>query len=919
MSANFQELGVTTWTPERKKGTRRPRIRRQHLSDKPGGETRETTTTKRNKVTQHSEVKRNVRRDHDEQKKVTARRISYDDENDRYVPMRRPTEITKRRVSYDNENDRRVTIRKPTGEQQTARIRNYHNDENDGGDDESEGRDVYVDMRKRSRWRGIYRIRNYRNDDNDESDESDESFDDAERREKRNKKTPSCRRKEQNKVKLPRIPSQRLTDERNTRQGIVHNISDDDDEEIDKTLFTKIDDINISVGTALLMWPLKTIISGDFITFTPISPPFNRRDVGESRLTVEVKANNIEGSTCHAMFGSYNVIKEGEDWGKYDSVRMASIFSRYTKQDCTGSHYFSNIGADEHNHLRDSIQGIVDVLSANNTIQYNNVVKTRKANLIKALRQNPISPTRLLIKLMLLLDKAYNGFNSSSCYEKLLVLVNDVSSNINSTCLPEAYVELNATLRFQRMMRPYCLILMDGSHRHSLMILEAYRLPSTAIACNRFDDAKHKSDEHRLGFRVYGNQEPTFNDKSICNMSYKFYDMNIPSEKQIYDYSYKQLQQVSANIDLSGSLQVKEETIHKILEKCGKFVRTIESDKDMNQMEELVGAYLNSTESQVNNSARAEDSYCNRMRSHKELLREKLSESFFPSLNIKYTYVQGITYIERFARSCPKEVFKDGICPSFTDPNLLTFLLLDCILIPTEVASFLNVMHNSYSRDHADDSAAHNISHSEIWNSPQLLGDMVLFTWYLIDLMKDQNVIPLLDGNEEVKKIFSSNDNDSSNNNNGTQKKQNNNDSNNDNDNESQTERNQNDSSNSNEVTRREPKKRKKKNMKIQALNQKRNHCCQQYAFFVALHVVQHIGMYPVIEHIPWKFQDANERNQNVGSCNIFSMLLHILAPGQSGGKPGKPTYKTKDFVVDDDHSSLTSSGESSSEGCIEW
>jgi hypothetical protein len=37
MSANFQELGVTTWTPERKKGTRRPRIRRQHLSDKPGG------------------------------------------------------------------------------------------------------------------------------------------------------------------------------------------------------------------------------------------------------------------------------------------------------------------------------------------------------------------------------------------------------------------------------------------------------------------------------------------------------------------------------------------------------------------------------------------------------------------------------------------------------------------------------------------------------------------------------------------------------------------------------------------------------------------------------------------------------------------------------------------------------------------
>ena len=231
-------------------------------------------------------------------------------------------------------------------------------------------------------------------------------------------------------------------------------------------------------------------------------------------------------------------------------------------------------------------------------------------------------------------------------------------------------------------------------------------------------------------------------------------------------------------------------------------------------------------------------------------------------------------------------------------------------------------MHNSYSRDHADDSAAHNISHSEIWNSPQLLEDMVLFTWYLIDLMKDQNVIPLLDGNEEVKQIFSSNDNDSSNSNDGTQKKKNDDDSSNDNDDGTQTERNRNDSSNCNEVTQKEAKKKTKKtkkNIKLQAFNQKRNHCCQQYAFFVALQVVQHIGMYPVIERCPWKFQDAQERNKSVGSCNIFNMLLHILTPGQSGGKPGKPTYKTKKAFLVDDHSSLTSSGGSSSEGCIEW
>ena len=859
MSANFQELLTTIGEPSmsgRKKGGR-PRIHKQHLYDKP----EKKATTKRIKVKQRSEVKRNVRNYHDESADEVERQ-----KEEKKVRRRR---ISSQSLPYEGKSDGYVVMRKPTGGQQTDRRRNYYDDD------------------------------------------SYESADEVERR------------KEQNKVKRRRIPSQRLTYERNTRQEIVHNISDDDDEEIDETLFTRVDEINISVRTALLMWPLKTVIDEDFITITPISPPFNRRDVGEARLTVEVKANIIEGSTCHAMFGCCKLIEE--DCEKYDSVRMASIFSRYTKQRGAGSNYFSNIGADEHDHLKRLIQAIVDVLSTNNTIQHNKVVDTRKANLIKALRQNPISPTRLLMKFMLLLDKAYNGFNSSSCYEKLLVLIKNVAPNIDvsaSTYLPGASVELNVTLYFQIMMCPYFLTLMDGTHRNSLLILEAYRLPLTAIACNRFDYAKNRPDGHCLGFRVYPNQERKFNDKSICNMSYKFYDMNIPSEKQIYDYSYKQLQQVSACLNLSDTLSVKEETIHKILEKCGKFVRTIESDKGINDMQELVGDYLNSTESEVNNSARDEDSCYNRMRNRKEFLREKLSESFFPSLRIKYAYVQGITYIERFAHSRPKEVFKDNVCPSFTDPNLLTFLLLDCILIPTEVASFLNVMHNSYSRDHADDSAAHNISHSEIWNSPQLLEDMVLFTWYLIDLMKDQNVIPLLDGNEEVKQIFSSNDNDSSNSNDGTQKKKNDDDSSKDNDDGTQTERNRNDSSNSYEVTQKEAKKKKqkkKKNIKLQAFNQKRNHCCQQYAFFVALQVVQHIGMYPVIERCPWKFQDAQERNKSVGSCNIFNMLLHILTPGQSGGKPGKPTYKTKKAFLVDDHSSITSSGGSSSEGCIEW
>jgi hypothetical protein len=256
------------------------------------------------------------------------------------------------------------------------------------------------------------------------------------------------------KGKRGRIPSQRLPIERKRRQEIKHFISDDDDEEIDDTLFTKVENINISVRTALLMWPIRATIGGDFMTMTPISPPFNRRDVGESRLTVEVKANIIEGSPCDAMFGCVEPIEQ--DCAKYDSVRMASIFCRYTKQCRNGSDYFSNIGADKHEDLTCRIQTIVSLLSVGNTIQHNKVVKNRKANVVKALDQKPLSPTRLLIRFMLLLDKAYSGFNSRSSYEKLIVLLDNLADHYKQslTFIRGASVELNATLTFQSFMNP---------------------------------------------------------------------------------------------------------------------------------------------------------------------------------------------------------------------------------------------------------------------------------------------------------------------------------------------------------------------------------------------------------------------------------------------------------------------------------
>ena len=72
MSANFQELLTTIGEPSisgRKKGGR-PRIHKQHLYDKLESE----TTTKRNKVKQRSEVKRNVRNYHDESADEVERR-----------------------------------------------------------------------------------------------------------------------------------------------------------------------------------------------------------------------------------------------------------------------------------------------------------------------------------------------------------------------------------------------------------------------------------------------------------------------------------------------------------------------------------------------------------------------------------------------------------------------------------------------------------------------------------------------------------------------------------------------------------------------------------------------------------------------------------------------------------------------------
>jgi hypothetical protein len=58
------------------------------------------------------------------------------------------------------------------------------------------------------------------------------------------------------------------------------------------------------------------------------------------------------------------------------------------------------------------------------------------------------------------------------------------------------------------------------------------------------------------------------------------------------------------------------------------------------------------------------------------------------------------------------------------------------------------------------------------------------------------------------------------------------------------------------------------------SIRQKISHFSQQYTFFIALTMVQQIGLYPNIADVIW---EVDQKTIPVYDYNIFANLLHVL------------------------------------------
>jgi hypothetical protein len=305
---------------------------------------------------------------------------------------------------------------------------------------------------------------------------------------------------------------------------------------------------------------------------------------------------------------------------------------------------------------------------------------------------------------------------------------------------------------------------------------------------------------------------------------------------------------------------VYEEAYHRILAKCHDVLSKIKKEKEnlSCEMKGLLFKYLKSTPSDRKNSTRNEAGAYIQMRKMKEKIREMIAALFYPGVNVHCGYKVGQTYIEKIYKQAKlKAVFSDATPPD-TCKLLNVFILLHNIYVPDNIGSFTKMLRNSYKKMHVEASTAHNISHTELWNSDAVLLDMNLFILETIAIMKDKETIVILrDINKDCEELLlpdylSSSDDDAE-----TNELQDDNDR--------------------TELTKKCNKHENiQKEQYISLFHQKISHCCQQYAFFVALTIANMIGLYPIIPGCSWRAAVGQDKEQ-IGRYNIFAVMLHLL------------------------------------------
>ena len=660
----------------------------------------------------------------------------------------------------------------------------------------------------------------------------------------------------------------------------MSEIEEVDNEENNNTpVFELCDERLVSSRVMLLLWPIAFAHDDEHkdCRLFPISPLLNCRDVGESRIVDPMKPKLLKNSCCHGILGQMAKVDVGAT-PPQGYVETASIFNRYASLDSfvvDCKIYFTNTL--EIDGVKEKVKAIIKKIRSNKKYQLPNhdeLIKKKFELKIDKKIENATDPSMLLLFLMEYLDKCYNGFNSTDCYLRLkLVSLNNEKNNTEAElppCIVTAGIEVQATFLFQKMMFPYCLSFMNGNHRHARMLQLAF--PSCPLAIRLQNDSDdtiantNVNDISKDGYilpatsgvgvtATFENDEASV-DLDTYKMKYSIY--NIVENTLLSDLTSNQMKQISIlQNDLLVSSQA-EEIIWDILNKCKSIMEIIKVDDTCKfaEVDNAIQDYLKMTPSALHNSERnKQSSPYHLMRFIKERLRTIIAKVFYPNVRVITKYKAGVTYIEKMTTTKRLDRIFEKPYPEITPKLLSIFILLDNIYVATEIGTFMNLLKNSYKRQHANQSMHHKISHTEVWDYPDVFADMNIFVAYIIKVLK---VIPTTSNgilNELINTMRTSDS--------------------------TQDEDVLNDDESKEDDGKR---KRTKVPLFLSLLRQKVSHCCQSYAFFVAMAVAETIGLFPIISGCDWKL-DNNRHKATVGRYNIFRLMMHLFTFIGSGLK----------------------------------
>jgi hypothetical protein len=330
-------------------------------------------------------------------------------------------------------------------------------------------------------------------------------------------------------------------------------------------MFDHYCDCKLSMKTIMLFWPLHIIHQLDYDTddrdcesgeqhedcfMLPVTAPVNFRDVAHSRIS-SVRCNQLllRNTQAHAVFGK--VVKSD----KYSDVELSgnpisSIFDRYSICKFDGSKSYFDMTDVICESDRKKISNFVESLSINTALRPlppDALEKIAKAS----------SFVELMTYFTVLLNQIYAGFALQSAFQKLDRCIDSLIHNelyqekTIADCIKNTGIELKAMYRFQQYMFPTCISLMDGNHRHLLVLLHEYIK----------DKSQFIVGEGMHGYKIMPSSD--VNDESNClriDMNYSFYRLS--AEEPFMDLPSIELQKISKRQNMILQHSICEESCH---------------------------------------------------------------------------------------------------------------------------------------------------------------------------------------------------------------------------------------------------------------------------------------------------------------------------------------------------------------------